>query len=170
MVTVQEILAQWEVVGVFDFVLPFLLIFAIVFGVLSATKILGGNKGVHVIIAVVIGLLALRSGIVQQFFLEIFPRLGVGLAVIVTIVILVGVFISEDEKRYWAWGLAAVAFTTGAFGGFGYYSSTFEDYASLIIGAVLLIGLIIAVVASTSKKKQTAPWRGVPWWPEEGGG
>lgn len=161
MVTIADILNQWQTLGVFDYVLPFLLIFTVIFGILEATNIVGKNKGVHVLIALVIGLLALRTGLVQTFFGELFPKLGVGLAVILALLIITGLFINSKEAKYWMWGIAAVGMiiwiiilvssfdTVGWFGGSGF----FEDSAGLIIGAVLLLGVIIAVVASKSEGK-----------------
>src|SRR3989344_436567 len=100
--SLQDIFYQWEYMGVFDYILPFLLVFAVVFGILSSTKFLGKNNAVYVIIAIVIGLLALRwQFFFSTFLAEIFPRLGIGLAVILTLLILVGMFIAEDETRYW---------------------------------------------------------------------
>src|SRR3990172_5798244 len=107
-ISIAYILNQWQTAGVFDYILPFLLVFAIVFGILASTNILGSQKGVNVIIALVVGLLSIRLGLVQRFFTELFPRLGVGLAVILALLILTGLFISDDETRYWLWGFATV--------------------------------------------------------------
>ena len=171
---IRYLLSQWEAQGVFDFLLPFLLIFAVVFGILTTTNILGKNKGVHIIIAFVIGLLALRLDFVPRFFAEIFPRLGVGLAVILSLIILIGLFVPQDEMRFWLWGLGAIAFVIAivvisqSFEGFGWFSSgSYSDYVGWIIGAVLIIGLIIAVSSASGgeddkKKVENAvlvPWR-----------
>jgi uncharacterized membrane protein YGL010W len=162
--TIADILTQWQSAGVFDYILPFLLIFSVVFGILASTNILGNKKGVNVIIALVVGLLALRLGFVQMFFAEVFPRLGVGLAVILALVIMTGLFINDDEVRYWMWGISGVGVIiwiivlVGSFettGWFGTYGGFIGDYAGLIIGAVLLIGVIIAVAASGSKRGGT---------------
>lgn len=169
---IGTLLSQWEAAGVFDFLLPFLLIFAIVFGILTTTNILGKNKGVHIIIAFVVALLALRLDFVPRFFAEIFPRLGVGLAVILALVILIGLFVPQDEMRYWLYGLGAIAFVIAivvvsqSFEGFGWFSSGFNsDYVGWIIGAVLVIGLIIAVANATGEdvKKENKPAVLVPW-------
>ena len=156
--SIGQFLSQWQQAGVFDYLLPFLLIFAVVLGILSATHILGANKGLHVIIALVIGLLALQLNFVPDFFREVFPRLGVALAVILVIMIMVGLFIPDNERRYWFWGLGAIGFIAAlvvlsqSFSAFGWYSSTmYDDYIGWVISAVLVIGIIIAVATSGSE-------------------
>jgi len=170
--SLQNIFYQWEYMGVFDYLLPFLLVFAVVFGILSSTKFLGKNRAVYVIIAVVIGLLTLRwQFFFSEFLAEIFPRLGIGLAVILTLLILVGMFIAEDETRYWGWGLATIGalvaiiifyqtfdrlgYTTWGFGG---------DTAGLIVLAILLVGVIIAVAASGGRKGERDKEYGKSIW------
>ena len=154
---IADILIQWESVGIFDYLLPFLLIFAILYGILTSLKILGENKGIHTIISLVIALLALRLEFVPTFFREIFPRLGVGLSVIMVILILVGIFIPNEERRYWAWGLGAIAFVIAivvvarSFDVAGWASSAginAGEYVGWIAGAILIIGIIIAVAVS----------------------
>lgn len=162
-VDVAYILSSWESVGIFDYVLPALLIFSVVFGILEATNIAGKNKGIHIIIALAIAGMAIGFGrdYISTFFASIFSQLGVGLAVILSLVILVGLFISSDEARYWAYGFAAIAFiiwiliTVGSVRELGWMtfgSYNLEDYAGLIIGGVLLIGVIIAVAVSGNKE------------------
>ncbi|MBM3232905.1 hypothetical protein FJZ18_01930 [Candidatus Pacearchaeota archaeon] len=155
--TIGQFLSQWQQAGVFDYLLPFLLIFAVVLGILSTTNILGLNKGIHVIIALVIGMLALQLNFVPDFFREVFPRLGVALAVILVIMICIGLFIPDEEKRYWFWGLGAIGFVAAlvvlsqSFSSFGWYSSlAYDDYVGWIVGVVLIIGVIIAIASSGS--------------------
>jgi len=158
-----DIFYQWEYLGVFDYLLPFLLVFAVVYGILSSTNFLGRNRSVYVIIAVVIGLISLRwQYFLSSFLSEAFPRLGIGLTIILGLLILVGMFISEDETRYWGWGLAAIGFITAiiifyqTFESLGYYMWGYgSDTAGLIILAVLLIGVIIAVAASGGNRDRT---------------
>ncbi len=160
--SLADILFQWDRLGVFDFMLPMLLVFAIVYGILASTKFFGGNKGVHIIIAVAIALMSLR----YQFFLssflsELFPRLGIGLSIILAILILVGMFIDLDETRYWGYGLAALGAIIGiiivfqSFDrlGYGFFNSYLgTDFVGYIVLGVLLIGVIIAVAASGGGK------------------
>ncbi|MEK6854968.1 MAG: hypothetical protein AABX73_01985 [Nanoarchaeota archaeon] len=171
----QDILFQWESLGVFDFLLPFLLIFAVVFGILSSTRWLGDNNGVYVIIATVIGLISLRyQYFLSEFLSELFPRLGIGVAILLVLLILIGIFVSEDETRYWGWGLGALGGVIAiiviwqTFDRLGYHTTFFgTDTAGLIILAVLLIGIIIAIGASGKRgpgdkskgRSVLLPWR-----------
>ena len=168
---IGTILLQWQSAGIFEYVLPFLLIFAIVFGILEASKIsFTKERKLNVIIALVVGLLAVgytsrMNFSVGQFLQEIFPRLGVGIAVLLVILILVGVFVGEDIQKYVNWGLLAIAFIiaivviTKSFDTFGWYSNgAYGDYVGWIIGAVLLLGIIIAVsVGGSGSSKPKTP-------------
>ena len=74
----REIFYSWENLGVFDFMLPFLLIFALIFGILSKLDLFGDkSKQVNAIVAFSVGLMAMRFDIVPLFFSDIFPRLGI---------------------------------------------------------------------------------------------
>ena len=100
--TITNILNVWNDLGVFAYVLPFLMIFAVVFGLLNKTNILGENKGVQATVALSIGLLSLQSNYVANFFATIFPYFGMGLAVLLVALILMG-FIFESDKAKWVW-------------------------------------------------------------------
>ena len=152
--SVVDLLNQWDRVGA-DYVLTFLLVFAVVFGILTATNILGKNKGVHVIIAMVIGLMSLKFGMATAFFSEVFPRTAVAIAVILVIVILTAVFVPKEHWGGWAIGLyslGGVAFIFVMFNSFSalswFGSNWWGDWGGLLIGALLIIGVIIAVAVS----------------------
>ena len=72
-----DLFGQWEAAGIFAYALPFLLIFALVFGLLSKMNIFksGTNdgKGVNVMIALAVAFMALQFDIVSVFFSELFP-------------------------------------------------------------------------------------------------
>lgn len=173
--TIYDLFTQWEYTGIFDLLLPFLLLFALIFGILSTTNVLGSHKGVNVIIAFTIALMSLRFYFVSDFFADVFPRLGIGLAMIVVLMVLVGLFIPLDEKRYWSWGLGTIGFAIAiivvvkSLDVFGWTSTGINtwDFAGWIVGALVVIGLIIAVAASSGGKsgeeKKHATYG--PWWP-----
>ena len=161
----RDILYQWESYGVFDLVLPFILIFAMIFGILESTKILGKNKGVDVAISMVIALMALRIGFVQAFFTEIFPRLGVGLAILITVIILAAGFLPEDHRGAVLVGIYAIGFLIAGVVVFNSFSALnwfdsywWDDWGATIVGIMLVIGVIVAIVVG--KNKDNDPIKG----------
>lgn len=151
--SVMDLLNQWNSIGV-DYILVFLLVFAFVFGVLTATKILGKNKSVHVIIALVMGLMSLKFGLAVDFMSRVFPKAAVAISIIVIFVILTALFIPEDEEKRKGWMIAfycvaAIAFVFVVFNAFSeiswYSSGWWTEWGGMIIGALLIIGVIIAV-------------------------
>src|SRR3989344_7721104 len=96
--TITDVLNQWADIGVFAYLLPFLMIFAVVYGILSKTDLLGDNRGVNATIALAIGLLALQFDYVSNFFASIFPYTGIGIAVLLVALILMGLISDSDEK------------------------------------------------------------------------
>ena len=68
---ITNIFAYWEQIGVFSYILPFLMIFALVFGILMRMGIFKENKAVSAIVALAVGLLSLQFDFVPRFFSEI---------------------------------------------------------------------------------------------------
>ena len=101
--TITEVLNIWNEMGVFSYVIPFLLIFAVVFAILDKTKLLsngeGGNRWILSIISIAVGLLSLQFDFVSEFFAVIFPRFGVGLALFLTVIIFLGFFSSDATGK-----------------------------------------------------------------------
>ena len=152
-----NVLAQWESYGLFDYLLPFLLIFALVYGILSNAKVFGENNAVHLTIALVLAILALRLGFVQDFYREAFPRLAVALAVLLIFAVLAAGFWGEHKTglyigMYVVGGIAAIIVVFNSFNELGYWgSSWWYDWGAMIIGALFIIGLIIAISVSGKK-------------------
>jgi hypothetical protein len=165
-----DLFAQWESQGVFTIMLPFLLIFALVFGLLMRLNIfatkhgneVNQNKGINAIIALAVALMALQFNVVSLFFAEIFPRMGIALSIILIILILGGLFIPTNKTNNWfmvlliiiVFGIVLVVIYTsmnamgwGFFsgGGFSYF---WRQYGALII----FLAIVVAVVATTTVK------------------
>jgi hypothetical protein len=169
MIDIASVLTSIEAMGFFDFVLPFLLVFALVFGIMTASKMFGDNRGLHAIIAIIVGLMALRFGFVQPFFGEMFPRLAVGLSILLAGLILVGAFIPKEQSKYFAYAFVTVAAliliiityqTFNAIGWIGGFGASTDEMIAYVISAALLIGIIIAVVlpkSSSSTGTATVP-------------
>lgn len=96
---IGDFLNELQSQGFFQYLLPFLLIFALVYGILSRIKLFAESKEINGIIALVVGLMALQFDFVPYFFAELFPRFGVALAIILVLLISVGLFV--DPKKGW---------------------------------------------------------------------
>ncbi|MEX2017277.1 MAG: hypothetical protein WD876_02290 [Candidatus Pacearchaeota archaeon] len=158
---IGELFNYWEQAGIFSYVLPFLLIFCIVYVIISKIKIFEDNATVNAVIALSVGLLAMQFDIVPMFFAELFPRVGVGLSIILAILILLGLFI-DPRQKFMMWGLFVVGlliagfvlYDTGNFTfGYYFYDILNPTYLSWIFFAVIL-GIIIA---GMSKKRASLP-------------
>jgi len=158
---ITEVLNIWNDIGVFSYVIPFLLIFSIVFAILQKSNILSDethpNKPILAIISVSAGLLSLQFDFVSEFFAVIFPRFGIGISILLVAVIFIG-FLNmgiggdnETSKKAmaavgWLVGVSIVFWSLSEWdnfssaGGFGIYFS--DNFWSLFV-----LGLIIAAIA-----------------------
>jgi len=153
--TITEVLNIWNEMGVFSYVIPFLLIFAVVFAILKKTKILGDeNDGILAIVSVALGLLSLQFDFVSEFYAVVFPRFGIGLSLFLVALIFVGFFsknASEKENTglrvigsivavgIVIWSLSAWG-QWNDFGGFG-------GWFSENIWAILILGVVVGIIA-----------------------
>lgn len=158
--------------GVFAYGLPFLMIFAIVFGILSKVKILGDNKAINVIVSFVVGLMAVQLNFVSYFFSQIFPRLGVLLSIILTAIIVIVPFINEEKNGKTHPALVTIG-VLGAIGviviviqslgntgnwftqigstwGFTYW---FQTYGLVTLFWIIFVGLFFVVIFFGNKEK-----------------
>ncbi|MFH1210008.1 MAG: hypothetical protein V1663_04435 [archaeon] len=96
--------------GLFDVVLPFLLVFTIVYAILEKTRLLGtvkvkdqgevGNKNLNSMVAFVIGLLVVATANVVRAINESLPNIILLLVILVSFLILIGVFWKTGEMDF----------------------------------------------------------------------
>ena len=166
---VYDLLNQWETIGVFDYLLPFLLIFAVVFGILETTKALGEHKGIHTIVALVIGLFTMRYFQVGEFIGIIFANFGIALSVILVLIILTGLFVTHKSREGWANNtskfsmLAVVIVVIASINEFAWFGSYWwqNNWISLLWVAII-IGAIVAFMGGgnngSSKGDEKSGW------------
>jgi len=157
---IGDLLTKWQEMGFFSYLLPFMLLFALVFGILTRTQVFKDNKAVNGIIALAVAFMALQFDFVPTFFAQIFPRVGVALAIILGIFILVGLFAPAQSKivDYILLGVGVLMIgviiiqSTGAI---GWQSAEFwERYFPVIIGGIILAIFIFIIIGSSSKSKE----------------
>ncbi|MEM4703129.1 MAG: hypothetical protein QXP53_01455 [Candidatus Pacearchaeota archaeon] len=95
----EQMVSQWAQMGVFTVLLPFVLVFAVVYAILDKIKLLN-NRGVHVIIALVVAFFTIANPYVVSFFMPLFSNLGLGVAVLICVVILFGLAIKPETKTW----------------------------------------------------------------------
>lgn len=159
--TVQSVLNSWASAGIFKYVLPFLLVFALVFGILTKSAILGDNKAVHAIIAAALGLMSLVGDYFPNFLEKFAPNVAVAISVLLAAIILLGLFLgpAKDNKIHWVmyvlFGIGALAFifvmsdTFSGYSGVGY--NVWDNYGPAVITLVILGGIIAAIIAGGKK-------------------
>ena len=106
--SIDEVIWQWQNMGVFEWALPFLIVFALVFGILTKSKVLGDEaKGVNAVLALATGLLAIQSAYLRSFFQYGFGYMGVGIAILLIMLILTGLF-KPDSGNWWTYTFFAI--------------------------------------------------------------
>ena len=153
-----ELLANLEAMDFFRFVLPFLLIFAVSYAVLTRIPVFEKNKGAAAVVAFAAGLLALQFDVVPAFFQNVFPKFGIAIALLLIALILAGVFITEEKAYKWIFfGIGAlmflliiiISFSDWQFVGYWWW----QQYGTLIVVLVIVIAAIVAVLVSSGKSK-----------------
>lgn len=162
---IGNMLNMWEQAGIFSYAIPFLLIFALVFGILSRMSLFKKSDGtpntaISAIIALAVALMALQFPSVPLFFSELFPALGIGLAIILVILVISGLFIDPDNKG-WMIGLMVVSIIVvigvllSASRNVGFIFGTWWRYNwPTLVGIGIFIALIVAVVAASNPISQ----------------
>lgn len=159
-----DLMGQLETIGFFAYVLPFLLIFAFSYALLSLIPIFQGNRGAAAIVAFAVGFLSLQLDFVPIFFRTIFPKFGIGLAILLVALILSGVFLSQGGTGGWPrvymgvfFGLSALIFIVIAISSLSDYTiglgGFWDRYGALVIVGALIIGAVVAIFVASGRKK-----------------
>ena len=153
-----------------EFILPFLLVFTVLFAILDKTKILGdGKRQINAIVALIVGLMIISFANFADVIFELFVFLAVGIVVIFVFLILWG-FVFAGEKEFKmnkglkvAFGIligigliGALLFATDSWD-YVYNNVILGEGASSIWTTVLFLGLIggaLAIVLGSKDKDE----------------
>ncbi|MEM3112898.1 MAG: hypothetical protein QXI33_00545 [Candidatus Pacearchaeota archaeon] len=170
------ILQQWADLGIFYYVLPFLLVFALVYAILYKINIMGGqdasdNRGVYAIIALAIALMSLQFDFVPVFFQILFPKVGVGLSIILMAMILVGLFLDFRKSQglnlafLGGAGVIGLVILLTTFENFSWWTGSFwlnRDNLSAIVAGIIIVVLVLVIVNSGKTTGTNIFYREVP--------
>ncbi|MFH0752814.1 MAG: hypothetical protein V1914_04445 [archaeon] len=155
-----------EEFGFFDVILPFLLVFTIVFGILEKTRIFGvekvgekeyPKKGINSMIAFVIAFFVVAAREVVASIQVSIPQVVLVLLLLISFMLLVGVFMGDkqfnlEDKHKWVAFLMVVIFLLvimifiNSFGWLQPVIDYFMESTYLLVPLIFLIVIIIAVM------------------------
>ena len=163
---VADVLNYWADKGIFAYVLPFLLIFAVTYGILSKSKILtkdpDKNRGVNMVVSIAVGMLAIQWGYVPEFFSVIFPYAGMGISILLVVLILTSLFADPTKKgwtnTYFIAGAAiAVIIVLESLADFSWAGGQWwNDYGPALI-SLAIVGALVGITVGGGKKKVEVP-------------
>ena len=170
----RNILDFFNNIGVFDVVLPFLLVFTIVFALLERTKVLGveviegkkyTKKNLNSLAALVIALLVIASSHLVQIITQVSSQFVVLLFLIVLFLLLVGSFFQEKQEAVFLEGTWKTVFMIIIFIGLAFIFLDSLDLLDSTLGflqgtdkgeitgsAILLILIIMFMVFVTKER------------------
>ena len=165
---IGDIIQTLQNIGVYDYLLPFILIFAIIFAILEKTKILGTDKSnINAVVAFVVGfLLIVQQGIVATIN-NFLPRVSLIIIIFLMALLVIAMLAGKEYK-----GLQGTLFTFAAIIsiiaiiialspdiGFSTYITSWgiseQDQETLLGIGILVFLLIIITIIITGKRKGT---------------
>ena len=94
-------LQQLESVGFFDVMLPFMLVFAILYAILQKTKMFGARPGIDAIVAMAISFLAIINPFVSEIMNVILENTVIAVLIIVALMLLLGLVWGGKAMKGW---------------------------------------------------------------------
>jgi hypothetical protein len=172
----RNIIDFFSSIGVFDVVMPFLLIFTVVFAIFERTKVFGiekidgkeySKKNLNSAASFVIAFLVVASSELVEIITKVSSQFVVLLFLVVLFLLLAGSFFKEEpsafflEKGGWRTTFLIIVFLGISFifldalglieKVFGFVSGRDQG---VVIGSVILLGLIVAfIIYVTSERK-----------------
>lgn len=151
--------------GVFDIVLPFLLIFAIIFAILEKGKIFGEKKSnINLIIALVIGLIVVIQTDIVNKINTYLPKMALIYVIAIGLLIFFGLMSGKNKvalPTYFAviLGAAGVIWALASGTGLSWpdWMKLTETARNLIIGIGIAIIVIVFVYGGGGKEGGTPP-------------
>tara|TARA_Y100000034_G_scaffold135665_1_gene208529 strand:+ start:1597 stop:2136 length:540 start_codon:yes stop_codon:yes gene_type:complete len=160
MVFMGDLFYRLEGTGLFEYVLPFLLVFSIVFAIIEKTNLFGERKGVNIIVALIMGLLFVTQTSLVHTLNLFLPKIALFIIVAVMVLILFGLFGASIEHGFRGILLllgaiaSLIAIYWGLSPSLGFQLPYWIEYNWDIILTVVIILIIIFVVTKGKKQEK----------------
>ncbi len=148
-----------------EIILPFILVFTVMFAILQKSGILGkGKKQVDAIVSLVVALIVISFGKATGIIINLMPILAVALVVVLVFMILFGSLFGEELKLHKGIKIAggilaaivvavAVLYNTGAWDWLiNLFSGGSNALTTNVIFVVLVVAAIAVVIGFSGKK------------------
>jgi hypothetical protein len=172
-----SMLNSWADYGIFSYAIPFMLIFALVYGLLAKMGIFGDARddngkatptnGIYVVIALAVALMGIINDWAATFFAELFPRASIALGIFLVLIIFVGFFFFPKNKEGkenqfpqwigWVLGIGVILWAWiewgdrwGGYIGAGNLGFYLVEYLPMIIVVALIVVGIMAATGGFS--------------------
>ena len=98
----NSVIQQWNSIGLFDIILPIVLVFTLVFAILQRTKVLGARREIDAVVALVIGFFAVSNPQVTGFLLPLFQNFAVGISIVLVGLLFMGLVLPRQTPFKWS--------------------------------------------------------------------
>ncbi|OIO40686.1 hypothetical protein CO154_00790 [Candidatus Pacearchaeota archaeon CG_4_9_14_3_um_filter_31_7] len=150
-----DVLQSWADYGIFTVLLPMLLVFVLTYGILSKIKLFGEkNDKISMIIALIVGLIAVTYEPLAYVFMALFQNLAIGIIILLVMVVLMGLFINPtDTPNGWKWfGVVGGILFLWIMGRvFGKYIGDFIEssyvWNMILQSLVILVPIVVIILA-----------------------
>ncbi len=153
MVFMGDLFSQLEGLGVYEYLLPFLLIFSITFAILEKVKILGSDKkNINIIVSAILALIFVTQFTLVATLNNFLPKISLFIIVAVMALILFGIFGAKVENGLGGAGLLIAAVISlfaiywGLSPSLGFEIPSWIQYNFDVILVILVIIIVIALV------------------------
>lgn len=140
-----------------SFALVFMLITALVFGILRKSKIFN-NKSVEIIVAAVLGIMAGSVTLIFDCTKKLFSNTIIGLINFLVLILMLGLFLSEGRKKEKGifiglviLGLIIIFYNAADECGLNFLKINSVDFTYAFL-ALFVIGMIVWIITGSKKK------------------
>jgi|SRR3989344_1750649 len=146
----NSVIDSFADIGGFDVVLPFILVFAVVFAILRKIRLFGDNKNVDAIVSLILAAFLISSTEIVNILTGFLPRVSMIVLVLLMLILVVGIFSGGSE---WGGGwlfigaivaIGAVLWALGAAADWDV--PLIEEMTEQDVGTLIVIGVFVLVI------------------------